>query len=27
VVGWLKGAENEDAYDYDTEFNPFRVSV
>lgn len=27
VVGWLKRAENEDAYDYDTAFNPFKMSV
>lgn len=27
VVGWLKRAEDEDAYDYDTAFNPFRVNV
>ncbi len=27
VVGWLKREENEDAYDYDTVFNPFKMSV
>ena len=27
VVGWLKREENEDAYDYDTAFNPFKMSV
>lgn len=27
VVGWLKRAEDEDVYDYDTKFNPFKMSV
>jgi uncharacterized integral membrane protein (TIGR00697 family) len=27
VVAWLKREENEDAYDYDTAFNPFKMSV
>ena len=27
VVGWLKRAENEDYYDTDTDFNPFKVAV
>ena len=27
VVNFLKRVENEDYYDYDTEFNPFRLSV
>ena len=26
VVNGLKGAEHEDYYDYDTDFNPFRVT-
>ncbi len=25
VIRWLKRSENEDYYDYDTDFNPFRV--
>jgi hypothetical protein len=25
VVGWLKRAEQEDFYDRDTDFNPFRI--
>ncbi|GAB4518890.1 MAG: queuosine precursor transporter [Anaerolineae bacterium] len=27
VVGWLKRAENEDYYDYDTAFNPFSLDA
>jgi hypothetical protein len=27
VVGWLKRKENEDHYDRDTNFSPFRVKV
>ncbi len=27
VVAWLKQAENEDYFDYDTEFNPFELTV
>jgi hypothetical protein len=27
VVMYLKRAENEDYYDYDTRFNPFRLSA
>jgi hypothetical protein len=27
VVGWLKRKENEDHYDRDTDFSPFRVKV
>ena len=27
VVGWLKRREGIDAYDTDTDFTPFRVSV
>lgn len=26
VVGWLKRAENEDKYDYDADYNPFKLS-
>lgn len=26
VVGWLKQAENEDKYDYDADYNPFKLS-
>ena len=25
VISWLKRAENEDYYDYNTDFNPFKV--
>ncbi len=25
VIRWLKRSENEDYYDYDTDFNPFKV--
>lgn len=27
IVGWLKRAEDEDVYDYDTVFNPFKMSI
>jgi queuosine precursor transporter len=27
VVNWLKQAENEDYYDYNTDFNPFRLNL
>ena len=27
IVGLLKRAENEDYYDYDTDFNPFRLNA
>src|SRR5690606_16122947 len=27
VINWLKRAENEDHYDTDTDFNPFRIDV
>ncbi len=27
VVAWLKAAENEDYYDYETQFNPFRLDA
>jgi queuosine precursor transporter len=27
IINWLKKAENEDAYDHDTDFNPFRFEV
>jgi uncharacterized PurR-regulated membrane protein YhhQ (DUF165 family) len=27
IVGWLKRAENEDYYDRDTDFTPFRLKV
>jgi uncharacterized PurR-regulated membrane protein YhhQ (DUF165 family) len=27
VVGWLKRKENEDHFDRDTDFSPFRVKV
>ena len=27
LVGWLKRAEQEDVYDINTDFNPFRIDV
>jgi uncharacterized integral membrane protein (TIGR00697 family) len=27
VIRWLKRAENEDFYDYNTDFNPFRLDA
>jgi hypothetical protein len=27
VVNWLKRTENEDYYDYNTDFNPFKLDL
>jgi hypothetical protein len=27
VIRWLKAAEHEDYYDYNTDFNPFRLDA